>query len=128
MEKPVKKLKADEIESFKRKLTAMRAQLRGDVHLMTETAMKKNRMDETSEFSSTPIHPAESGSDNFEQEFTLSLMEVGAGRIQEVEAALKRIDEGTYGICEGCGGRIPKKRLEAIPYASKCVQCLQNKK
>ena len=55
-----------------------------------------------------PIHMADIGSDNFEQEFTLSLMENDEGTLGAIEHALERIEEGTYGDCEECGGKIPK--------------------
>lgn len=47
----------------------------------------------------------------------------GREQIQAVLAALKQMDEGTYGTCTGCGGAIPPTRLEALPYATQCVQC-----
>ena len=68
-------------------------------------------------------HPADAGTDNFEQEFTLSLMENGEETLELIEAALERIESGTYGACLECGGRIPKTRLNAIPYTSHCVKC-----
>lgn len=45
------------------------------------------------------------------------------GEIDEIRAALKRIDEGTYGTCARCGDEINQKRLEALPYATLCIQC-----
>lgn len=68
---------------------------------------------------------ADIGSDNFEQEFTLSLMENDGGTLSAIEASLERIEEGTYGLCEECGVKIPKSRLNAIPYATLCVRCAQ---
>lgn len=120
-----KKLTDKELEDYKKKLTLLRDRLRGDVHTMTDSAMKKNRLDEGSDISA-PTQMAEAGSDNFEQEFTLSLMESGAATLRQINEALARIDDKTYGICSECGEKIPKKRLEAIPYATKCVQCVQN--
>lgn len=121
----MKKLSDKELEEYKKKLTLLRDRLRGDVHTMTDSAMKKNRLDDAADTSS-PTQMAEAGSDNFEQEFTLSLMESGAATLRQIKEALARIDDKTYGICEDCGEKIPKKRLEAIPYATRCVQCVQN--
>jgi DnaK suppressor protein len=70
-----------------------------------------------------PIHMADLGSDNFEQEFTLSLMENEESALAHIENALERVEDGSYGQCEECGARIPKARLEAIPYTSVCVKC-----
>jgi DnaK suppressor protein len=66
---------------------------------------------------------ADVGSDNFEQEFTLSLMENEEETLDLIEAAIERIEEGVYGSCQECGGRIPKTRLNAIPFTPYCVKC-----
>lgn len=114
--------KAD-TDVLKHRLLALRARLRGDVDHLAEAALKKNRTEANGDLSSMPIHMADIGSDNFEQEFTLSLMENEGMTLEKVNAALERIEEGTYGLCEECGTRIPKQRLMAIPYASMCVKC-----
>ena len=62
-----------------------------------------------------PIHMADIGSDNFEQEFTLSLMENEGVALEKIEASLERIEEGTYGACEECGVKIPKTPPERHP-------------
>jgi DnaK suppressor protein len=69
-----------------------------------------------------PIHMADVGSDNYEQEFTLGLMENEEQVLEQIEAALERIEEGTYGICIDTGKKIPKTRLNAIPYTPYCVE------
>ena len=61
-------------------------------------------------------HIADSGTDNFDRDFTLSLLSSDQDAIYEIEEALKRIEKGTYGICEETGKTIPKARLEAIPW------------
>jgi len=114
--------KAD-LKVFRDRLLALRARLRGDVSQMAESTLKKNRTESNGDLSSMPIHMADIGSDNFEQEFTLSLMESEEGTLGLIEASLERIEEGTYGQCEECGVKIPKSRLNAIPYATLCVRC-----
>jgi DnaK suppressor protein len=73
-----------------------------------------------------PIHMADLGSDNFEQEFTLSLMENEEETLEAIELALERIEDGTYGQCDECGVKIPKLRLNALPYAPTCVKCAEH--
>ena len=90
---------------------------------LAEAALKKNRSQANGDLSSMPIHMADIGSDNFEQEFTLSLMENEGAALERIETALERIEEGTYGECEECGAKIPKTRLNAIPYVTLCVKC-----
>jgi DnaK suppressor protein len=72
-----------------------------------------------------PIHMAELGSDNFEQEFTLGLMEADEGMLGHIESALERIERGNYGRCVECDGLIPKARLNAIPYTPVCIKCAE---
>ena len=112
-----------ELNVYKEQLLALRARLRGDVTQLADAALKKSRSEANGDLSSMPIHMADIGSDNFEQEFTLSLMENEGVALGKVEASLERIEEGTYGTCEECGVKIPKSRLNAIPYATLCVKC-----
>ncbi|HEX5443137.1 MAG TPA: TraR/DksA family transcriptional regulator [Pirellulales bacterium] len=116
-------MKKAEAKVYKERLLSLRARLRGDVSQMADAALRKNRMDGAREFSSMPIHMADLGSDNFEQEFTLSLMENEEGTLELIEMALERIEDGTYGECDECGVKIPKARLNALPYAPLCVKC-----
>jgi len=112
-----------ELKAYKERLLGLRARLRGDVTQMADAALKKNRVEGNGDLSTMPIHMADLGSDNFEQEFTLGLMEAEEGTLGRIEAALERIEDGTYGTCEECGVKIPKKRLNAIPFAAMCVKC-----
>lgn len=119
-------MKKAELKLYKERLLALRARLRGEVSQMADAALKKNRMDGSAEISSMPIHMADLGSDNYEQEFTLSLLENEEGALGAIELALERVEDGTYGQCEECGVKIPKARLNAIPYAVVCVKCAQH--
>jgi RNA polymerase-binding protein DksA len=118
-------MKNDEVQVYKNLLLSLRARLRGDVSHMADGALKKNRSEANGDLSSMPIHMADIGSDNFEQEFTLSLMENDGGTLAQIETSLERIEEGTYGQCEECGVKIPKSRLNAVPYATLCVRCAE---
>jgi DnaK suppressor protein len=93
---------------------------------MADAALKKTRLDGEADHTAMPIHMADLGSDNFEQEFTLSLMENEEDTLVAIEAALERIEEGTYGQCDECGVKIPKTRLNALPYTPHCVRCAGN--
>lgn len=118
-------MKKAEAKVYKEVLLQLRARLRGDVAQMADAALKKNRMESNGDLSSMPIHMADLGSDNFEQEFTLSLMETEEDTLQAIESALERIEDGTYGQCDECGGVISKARLNAIPYTPMCIRCAQ---
>jgi len=68
------------------------------------------------------LHMADSGTDNFDRDFALSLLSSDQDAIYEIEEALKRIEKSTYGICELTGKQIPRARLEAIPWTRFTVQ------
>ena len=68
------------------------------------------------------LHMADSGTDNFDRDFALSLLSSDQDAIYEIEEALKRIEKNTYGVCELTGKAIPKKRLEAIPWTRFTVE------
>ncbi len=119
-------MKKAELNEYRVRLMEIRARLRGDVDQMANSALKKTRSESNGDLSSMPIHMADIGSDNFEQEFTLSLMESEEGTLDAIEGALERIANGTFGHCEECGVKIPKARLNAIPYAPLCVKCAQH--
>jgi len=74
------------------------------------------------EMSSYSLHMADSGTDNFDRDFALSLLSSDQDAIYEIEEALKRIEKNTYGTCELTGKLIPKARLEAIPWTRFTVE------
>ena len=99
------------------RLLALRARLQGDVTQMADNALKESKTN------SMPTDMAEVGTGNFDQEFTLSLLGSGRTALAQIEAAIERIEDGSYGRCEECGEQISKTRLDAIPYAAQCVRC-----
>lgn len=112
-----------EAKEFKDLLLNLRDRLRGDVNGLADAALRKTRSEASGDLSSMPIHMADVGSDNFEQEFTLHLMENDEETLAQINAALERIEEGVYGVCSECEKKIPKARLQAIPFTSMCVKC-----
>lgn len=104
---------------YKERLLHLRARLRGDVQAMADVALHEGNGN------AMPIHMAELGSENYEQEFTLSLMESEEDTLAAIDEAIGRIEDGVYGKCTACDGVIPKLRLNAIPYAPMCVACAE---
>lgn len=78
---------------------------------------------EGSEASAFGMHQADAGSDAYDRDFALSLLSQEQDALYEIDQALKRIELGTYGVCEMSGKSIPKARLEAIPFARFTVEC-----
>ncbi len=107
-------LRSRDIAEFRGMLLDKRAQLIGNVNNLHAEAM---RTDSAGDMSSMPIHMADIGTDNYEQEFTLGLIESERAILQEIEDALQRMADKTYGLCVGTGMPIGKKRLKANPWA-----------
>lgn len=116
-------LKNEELESFRQVLLNLRARLRGDLDQMTDEALRRHQPDSSGNLSNVPLHMADVGTENYDQEFTLELIENEQGTLGEVHEALNRIDAGTFGRCEECGEPIARPRLQAIPYARHCIGC-----
>jgi DnaK suppressor protein len=116
------KLAAKELADFRELLVEKLKEIIGDVNHIESGALKTSRQDSAGDLSSMPIHMADIGSDNYEQEFSLGLMDSERKIVREIHEAIKRIEEGTYGICEGTGEPIPKIRLKGIPWARYCLK------
>lgn len=113
------RLTPEEIKQFKAVLLAKRDEILGNVLSMEDETLRKERTD----LSNMPFHMADAGTDNYEMENTLGLMDSERRLLMEIDDALARIEAGTYGICEGNEEPIPKGRLHAIPWARYCVAC-----
>lgn len=115
-----------EMKPFRKKLERQRMLLMGDINHMEEEALNKNRQESSGDLSSMPVHLADVSSDNYEQEFTLGLMENKGEVLEEITRALGKMKNKGYGICEKCEKKIRKARLEAIPYARYCISCQES--
>ena len=115
-------LTSAETKHFRKMLLEKRKEILNNVNEIEGEALKKSRMDASGDLSSMPIHMADIGTDNYEQEFALGLMDSERKLLREIDRALGRIENQTYGICEGTGKLIRKARLEAQPWARYCVE------
>jgi RNA polymerase-binding transcription factor DksA len=108
------------------KLQRERLQLLRDTLLDSMAGVAKDTLrsrPEGSEASAFGMHQADAGSDAYDKDFALSLLSQEQDALYEIEEALKRIDGGTYGVCEMSGKNIPQARLEALPFARLTVEC-----
>lgn len=119
---PKSRLVGPELEEFRRLLLDKRAELVGNVNQLSSEALRGSQPGGAGNLSNVPLHMADISSDNWEQSFTLSLMETEQHLLKEIDAALKRIDDGTYGVCEATGKPITKRRLRATPWARYCIE------
>lgn len=107
------KIKAEWVKFYNR-LLELREQLMRQMNGLAKESAQ--------EMAGYSLHMADSGTDNFDRDFALSLLSSDQDAIYEIEEALKRIEKNTYGICELTGKPIPKSRLEAIPWTRFTVQ------
>ena len=112
-------LGAKQLREFREMLLAKRHELVGDMSGMEEEA---TRQQGSGNLSSMPTHMADVGTDNFEHEFTLGLLESEQAVLHEIDEALRRIENKTYGICLGTSEGIPLARLRAKPWAKYTVE------
>jgi DnaK suppressor protein len=117
---------------------AAKAKKNGEVRIKAQWAKFYNRLlelreqlmrqmnglakESAQEMAGYSLHMADSGTDNFDRDFALSLLSSDQDAVYEIEEALKRIEKNTYGVCELTGKPIPKTRLEAIPWTRFTVQ------
>lgn len=106
-----KKLTAKQLEFYRQLLIEKMQEISGDVYTMEESVFQNG-----GELSSMPVHLADIGTDSYEQDFNLDLMAEEKKILMEIQEALKRIKDGTFGICEGLGIPIEEERLKAIPW------------
>ena len=109
-------LKAAELREYQGLLLQHRAQLVGSIQAKEASALGDN------DISKLPLHMADVGSDAYAQDLDLNLAEGMQSRLTEIDGALERIREKSYGICEHTGKAIPKKRLNAKPWARYTIE------
>lgn len=119
---PKTRLSSADLQRYQELLLEKRREILGNVSEIEGEALRKSRLDASGDLSSMPIHMADLGTDNFDQEFSLELMDGERRLLVEIDDALNRITAGTYGICEGTGKPITKARLEAQPWARYSVE------
>jgi RNA polymerase-binding transcription factor DksA len=113
-----KALHPEDLEEFETILKRRKATLADDI-----LGLNRDWLDKSEGDAAHSNHMAESGTDAFEEDVRLSRMESAGEEIEEIEAALGRIRQGTFGVCEECAKPLPTPRLRAIPYARLCLSC-----
>jgi len=114
-------LSPEELERFKQILLEKRARILGDLQTIHKES-PGSRKESSGDLSSMPSHPADVGTDNFEREVVFGLMQNEHKLLREIDEALQRIANGTYGVCVATGKPISKARLQAKPWARYCIE------
>jgi RNA polymerase-binding protein DksA len=116
-------LKAKELEVLKTKLEAERERIRKELGYLESRFLRNSPRDASGDLSGYSFHLADAGTDTDEREKAAQLTTTEGRLLAAIEAAIERIDAGAYGVCVTCGGDIGAKRLEAMPYATQCIEC-----
>lgn len=110
------------VDRMRRKLRALQAEQRERIASLA-AGFDVEMTASVGELSSIDNHTSDLGNETMERQKDLGLLMEAKRTFGLIEDALRRVDEGTYGLCAGCGRPIAKERLEALPYAAKCVTC-----
>ncbi len=111
-----------DLEHFRELLMEKRSEILGDVD-----SLKNSNSGGAGNLSNMPLHMADVGSDNYEQEFTLGLVEWERRLLNEIDNAIERIMKGTYGVCIQSGVPIPRERLEIKPWAKYSIEVVRDR-
>ena len=98
-----------------------------EIKHISEDTLKKSQKDASGDISGYTYHMADVATDTYDREFSLGLASNEQKSLYELEDALKRMDEGTFGVCEECKSLITRVRLKAVPYARLCLKCQEKK-
>ena len=116
-------MKVAELAEYKKILLDLRKKLVDNVNFMEDEALGKSGQDASGDLSNVPIHMADVGTDNYDRDLPIGLIQNGEEELKDIASALERIGDKTYGSCEECGTKISKVRLTALPYVHNCIEC-----
>lgn len=116
-----------ELAEFKKMLLNRKDEILDDIRHISEDTLKKSQKDASGDISGYTYHMADVATDTYDREFSLGLVSSDREFLYELSDALKKIDDGTYGVCEDCKTLITKGRLRAVPHARVCVKCQEKR-
>lgn len=122
-----KKLDKKELADFKKLILKGKQEIMDNIAHMSEEGLKLSQKDAAGDISGYAYHMADVATDTYDREFSMELAANERRVLYEIDDALKKIEEGTYGICEDCSSLIAKARLKALPYARLCLKCQEKR-
>ncbi|PIP19420.1 MAG: transcriptional regulator [Candidatus Omnitrophica bacterium CG08_land_8_20_14_0_20_41_16] len=122
-----KKLTKKELLEFKKIILKKKEEINDEIKRISDDTLKKSQKDVSGGISGYTYHMADVATDNYDREFSLEFASNDRKSLYELEDALKRIEDGTFGICENCNSPIAKTRLKAVPQARLCVKCQEKR-
>jgi len=121
------KLNKKDLAGYKKLIIKRKNEVMDAIERISEDTLKKSQKDASGDISGYTFHMADVATDNYDREFSLGLASNDRQSLYELDDALKRIEEGTFGVCEECKTVLTKARLKALPYARLCLNCQQKR-
>ncbi len=112
-----------ELDRYKKLLIKKRDRIFSGLNHITKESLLKSQKEASGDLSSYSFHMADQATDSYDRELSMNLATGEQEILYEIDEALKRIEEQSYGVCLECDKKIPSKRLTAVPYAKYCIEC-----
>ena len=121
--RPARAFGKEDLRFFRAQLQKQLDLIQGNLNALAGDNLKRSPQEASGDISAHSTHMADQGTDNFDRELALNLASSRQESLYDIEDAIRRVDDGTYGACESCGGAIERPRLKALPFAKKCMAC-----
>ena len=122
-----KKFTKSDLKDFKKIVLKKKEEMLSDLKHISDDTLRKSQKEASGDISGYTYHMADVATDNYDREFSLGIASSERKSLYELDDALKRIEEGTFGICDDCKSSITKIRLKAVPSARLCIKCQQKR-
>jgi len=122
-----KKFNKKELAEFKKIILKRKEEILDDIKHISDDTLKKSQKDAAGDISGYTYHMADVATDTYDREFSMGIASDERKVIYELDDALKKIEDGTFGVCEDCRSLITKNRLKAVPPARLCIKCQEKR-
>lgn len=122
-----KKFDKKDLAGFKKIIISKKEEILDDIKHISDDTLKKSQKEASGDISGYTYHMADVATDSYDREFSLGIASNDRELLYELDDALKRIEDGAFGICEECKVVIGKNRLKAVPQARFCIKCQQKR-
>jgi len=122
-----KKFTKKDLKEFKKIVLKKKEEILDELKHISDDTLRKSQKEASGDISGYTYHMADVATDNYDREFSLGLASNERKFIYELDDALKRIEDGSFGICDECKSSITKIRLKAVPSARLCIKCQQKR-
>ena len=116
----------EQVKQFRQLLITERAKLAEEIKTIAREAATSPR-DASGDLSAYTVHMADMAADTYDRELSMNLVSSEQEILYQIDDALKRLDDGSFGVCQQCSQSIAMSRLKAVPYASLCITCQRAK-